>query len=157
MFKLAPAFVLAALAATGVMAEQRTVTVVNNCGYGTPTFTNAGNVVTTGASFLFSQATAVYLQNGSCGPNGERCTAVHLAQASTLGLSYRISVTPPNAYTVPVSVHFYNGCEGQGAECKDPSCLGSALRGECFLKDSDLQITFCPSGPVDVPAPAAAA
>ncbi|CAK5271655.1 unnamed protein product, partial [Mycena citricolor] len=123
MFKLAPAFVLAALAATGVMAEQHTVTVVNNCGYGTPTFTNAGNVVTTGASFLFSQATAVYLQNGSCGPNGERCTAVHLAQASTLGLSYRISVTPPNAYTVPVSVHFYNGCEGQGAECKQGSFL----------------------------------
>ncbi|CAK5270796.1 unnamed protein product [Mycena citricolor] len=145
MFKLASAFVLAAFAAAGVMAEQHTVHFSNNCGFGTPTLIQGPNVLSTGGDFTSNGpliSAIAYLQTGSCGFNGEGCTLVELTLTNGFS-SADISLIPPHAFSVTSGFGYFNGCT-------NPSCPTAFFNPDetfkqvgCPAANCNLAITFC--------------
>ncbi|PPR06363.1 hypothetical protein CVT24_002476 [Panaeolus cyanescens] len=147
------------LAVISVNAETHTVHFTNNCGQGTPTLLQNGNVLSTGSDFtvdgLLNNAVA-FLQTGSCGSAGEGCTLVELSLANPTGPGTGsfadLSLISPHAFSVPTGFNFFNGCEGRSASCTTADC-SSAFHGptdsqkevacDTNNRDVNLEISFC--------------
>ncbi|KJA28797.1 hypothetical protein HYPSUDRAFT_619789 [Hypholoma sublateritium FD-334 SS-4] len=155
-FTKAFSFVLVA-AAIGVQAETHTVHFQNNCGFGTPTLIQGPNVLSTGGDFTSNGpllSAIAYLQTGGCGFNGEGCTLIETTLVNPTspgsGSSTDISLIPPHAFSVTSGFGYFNGCDGTGADCTNPSCPTAFFTsGEtnvqvaCQVDNVDLAITFC--------------
>ncbi|PIL32327.1 hypothetical protein GSI_05573 [Ganoderma sinense ZZ0214-1] len=123
------AVALAALAGT-VIGESHTVHFDNRCGFGTPTLIQGSTVLSTGADFTSSGPLVdaiAYLQTGSCGFNGEGCTLIEttLVNPTSPGLpgtASDINLIPPHAFSVTSGFGYFNGCDGDGADCTFPDC-----------------------------------
>ncbi|KIP10569.1 hypothetical protein PHLGIDRAFT_219719 [Phlebiopsis gigantea 11061_1 CR5-6] len=140
----------------GVQAETHTITFINNCGFGTPTLEDNGEVLSTGQTVTVNgplTGAIAFLQTGSCGYNGEGCTVIklNLENPTTLGTgsSAEISISPPHAFSVPSGFGFTNGCEGIGGDCTTANCPLGTLPGgpvspiACQSNDADIVILFC--------------
>ncbi|PIL32320.1 hypothetical protein GSI_05566 [Ganoderma sinense ZZ0214-1] len=148
--------VLAALVGT-VVAESHTVHFTNNCGFGTPTLIQGGNVLSTGGDHTSNGplvAAIAYLQTGSCGFNGEGCTLVETTlvnpTSSGSGSSTDISLISPHAFSVTSGFGYYGGCDGAGADCTSGSCstafhvsTDTGVQVACQVNNVNLAITFC--------------
>ncbi|KAH7912369.1 glycopeptide [Hygrophoropsis aurantiaca] len=157
MFSLtAPLALLIISAALGVHAETHTITFTNNCGYGTPTLVQNGNILSTGGPYTSNgpfESAIAYLQTGNCGLNGEECTMVEttLVNPTTPGSGSATDVTliPPHVFSVTSGFGYYNGCDGTGYDCTSASCSGAftdptnGLIVSCEADNVDLAITFC--------------
>ncbi|PPQ96999.1 hypothetical protein CVT26_006408 [Gymnopilus dilepis] len=149
-------FALAALTLLA-RAETHTVHFTNNCGFGTPTLIQGPNVLSTGGDFTINGpllGAIAYLQTGGCGFNGEGCTLVEttLKNPTTAGggSSTDISLIPPHSFSVTSGFGYFNGCDGVGNDCANPStCLAFRKPSDTFAQiacqanDVNLAITFC--------------
>ncbi|KAI5123129.1 hypothetical protein M0805_000832 [Coniferiporia weirii] len=145
------------LAVIGARAESHTVSFVNNCGTGTPTLIQNGNVLSTGGSVTINgplTAAIAYLQTGSCGFNGEGCTLIEttLQNPTTAGSgsSSDISLISPHSFSVSSGFGYYNGCDGAGADCTSADCStafhssgDTQVQVACQVDNVNLSITFC--------------
>ncbi|KAF8726212.1 hypothetical protein AX14_007924 [Amanita brunnescens Koide BX004] len=143
--------------ATAVSAESHTVHFVNNCGRGTPTLVQNGNILSTGGDYVSNGpliSAIAYLQTGSCGLNGEGCTLIETTLVNPTtpgsGSSTDISLIPPHAFSVTSGFGYYNGCDGAGADCTNPNCPtaffqpgDTGVQVPCQVDNVDLAITFC--------------
>ncbi|KAF7982188.1 hypothetical protein HWV62_29977 [Athelia sp. TMB] len=118
---------LAAITAlAGIASAQHTLSIVNNCGYGTPMFDSpsTGLISVPGGYSTSGDMTGwiLYLQNGSqCGANGENC----LTLEGTLDDGYSsvdISMISPHAFNVPLSFSFTDGSGGRACDSASCSC-----------------------------------
>ncbi|KAK7457805.1 hypothetical protein VKT23_010147 [Stygiomarasmius scandens] len=150
------------LAIVGVNAESHTITFDNRCGFGTPHLLQATTSVSTGEDFTvdgpFTSGFA-FLQTGDCGTNGENCMLIEITlmnpNSITAGLASSADITliSPHSFNVPAGFAFFNGCDGVGQACSNPSCP-SAFHSPsdnqvvtvCQSKDVNLAIIFCPDG-----------
>ncbi|KAF8993011.1 Glp-like protein [Cyathus striatus] len=153
--KIFGALVLAFVA--GVYAETHTVHFDNRCGFGTPTLIQGPNVLSTGGDFTAGgplTAAIAYLQTGGCGFNGEGCTLIELTLINPTspgsGSSADISLIPPHAFSVTSGFGYFNGCDGAGADCTNPSCPTAFFQPDqtdrqvaCQANNVNLAITFC--------------
>jgi len=149
--------VVVAAAVAVARAESHTVHFTNNCGFGTPTLVQNGNILSTGGDFTsngpFISAIA-YLQTGGCGLNGEGCTLIETTLVNPTspgsGSSTDISLIPPHTFSVTSGFGYFNGCNGAGADCTNAGC-GTAfhqpgdnnVQVACQTDNVDLAITFC--------------
>ncbi|KII92373.1 hypothetical protein PLICRDRAFT_37146 [Plicaturopsis crispa FD-325 SS-3] len=147
----------AALVASRVSAESHTVKFDNKCGSGTPTLIVDGKAVSTGQDYTSDAAFAgiAYLQTGSCGFNGEKCTLMEMnlanPQVAGGGSSTDISLITPHAFSVTTSFAYYGGCENLGATtCASASCNtaffkpdDNQVQVQCEDDNVNLLITFC--------------
>ncbi|KII85627.1 hypothetical protein PLICRDRAFT_178672 [Plicaturopsis crispa FD-325 SS-3] len=154
-FKLAVAFVAAAVAVVQVSAESHVVTLVNNCGRGTPVLKVNGNTLSTGGSYVSNGplvAAISYLDTG-CGADGEGCTLVETTMKNPTtpgsGSSTDISLIPPLAFSVKASFAYKNGCSN-GASCDSASCptafhvpTDTHVQQACQADNAGLTITYC--------------
>ncbi|PFH47378.1 hypothetical protein AMATHDRAFT_6819 [Amanita thiersii Skay4041] len=158
MLSFLKAFSLASLVLiASVNAEKHTVHFENKCGRGTPMLIQAGKVLSKGEDFTINgrfEAAIAYLQTGSCGFNGDGCTIVETTlvnpTAPGSGSSSDISLIPPLKFSVPSGFSYFNGCDGQGADCKDANCPTAFRKPDdthvqvaCQKNDVNLKITFC--------------
>ncbi|KAM5544753.1 hypothetical protein V8D89_001651 [Ganoderma adspersum] len=145
--------------ALSVRAEIHTIHLENSCGFGTPTLVSNGVILSTGADYTSNgpiNATA-YLQTGSCGINGENCTAVDISLTNAIpsdpgsGSSAAVDIVPPHAFTSVTGFGYYNGCDGAGQDCTNPNCIED-IPGPppkrivpvfCQVDNVNLAITFC--------------
>ncbi|KZT07548.1 uncharacterized protein LAESUDRAFT_115317 [Laetiporus sulphureus 93-53] len=147
------AFVIAASAFIHVIAESHTVTFVNDCGSGTPYLrAQNGTVLSTGEAYTINGPLVdgyAYLQTGACDDQGNNCTVVEftLQNGDTSAI---IDLVPPHVFSVATGYGFYNGCDGDGADCTVADCA-SAYRGgagvypaiPCAGDNVDLAVLFC--------------
>ncbi|KZO97733.1 hypothetical protein CALVIDRAFT_58824 [Calocera viscosa TUFC12733] len=127
MKSLTATLLVIAAAVVGVIAESHTVSFTNNCGYGTPTLIQGGNVLSTGGAYTSNGplgAAIAYLQTGGCGFNGEGCTMVELSlynPDTNNGMisSADVTLIPPHAFSVTSGFGYYNGCDGVGNDCSE--------------------------------------
>ncbi|KAI9461127.1 hypothetical protein HD554DRAFT_2028428, partial [Boletus coccyginus] len=72
-----------------------------------------------------------YLQTGYCNTNGENCTLLETTlinpTCAGCGSSTDLSLIDPHKYSVKTSFAYYDGCDGQGQTCSDPSCTNAAF------------------------------
>ncbi|KAJ7680304.1 hypothetical protein DFH06DRAFT_972940 [Mycena polygramma] len=142
---------VALLCAISVCAESHTVKFDNRCGYGTPQLIQGGDVLTSTSYTSAGELAAViaYLQTGSCGFNGEKCTLLELTMTNPVavggGSSADISLIDPHT--------FYDGCDGVGTTCDSPGCNTAFRQPDdtfvqvaCQEDNANLLITFCPDG-----------
>ncbi|KXN92804.1 hypothetical protein AN958_05116 [Leucoagaricus sp. SymC.cos] len=115
----------------GALAESHTVHFENRCGFGTPMLIQGPKVLSHGEDFTSSgplTAAIAYLNNGSCGFNGDGCTLVELTlknpdpTAPGSGSSADISLIPPLAFSQPAGFVYFNGCDGAGTNCDNVNC-----------------------------------
>jgi len=145
--------------AIGVFAESHTVKFDNRCGYGTPQLIKGGDVLTTTSYTSTGELAAAiaYLQTGSCGFNGEKCTLLELTMTNPVavggGSSADISLIDPHTFSVPTRIEFYGGCDGLGTTCNSPGCNTAFRQPDdtwvqvaCQENNANLLITFCPDG-----------
>ncbi|KAK7690576.1 hypothetical protein QCA50_005674 [Cerrena zonata] len=158
-YKAILASLLAAMTvAQGVAAESHTVRFTNKCGRGTPTLRNQqGKVLSTGGDFKSNGpliGAIAYLQTGNCGANGEGCTLIETTLRNPTtpgsGSSSDISLIPPHKFSVASGFKYFNGCDGQGADCKDQNCktafhkpTDTNVQVACQTNDAGLNIIFC--------------
>ncbi|KAK7454057.1 hypothetical protein VKT23_011570 [Stygiomarasmius scandens] len=143
--------------------ETHTVSFVNNCGRGTPTLVQNGNILNNGGSFTSNgpfPAAIAYLQTGNCGLNGENCMTVEMTLQNAVngpgsGSSVDFSLIPPLAFNVPAHFEYVNtpGCNGEGATCADANCPvafhspsddPAGKQFACQTDNANLQIVYCP-------------
>ncbi|KAJ3725006.1 glycopeptide [Lentinula guzmanii] len=155
MFSFIKLVVLVA-AATLATAETHTVTFTNLCGKGVPTLKANGVTLSTGKPYTSNgplEAAIAYLDVG-CGANGEGCTTVETTLVNPTspgsGSSTDITLIPPHAFSVTTGFGYYNGCDGAGADCNNPSCptaffipTDTGVQVACQTDNVDLVITFC--------------
>ncbi|KAJ7082774.1 hypothetical protein C8R44DRAFT_753649 [Mycena epipterygia] len=146
-----------AVAVSSVRAESHTVTFTNNCGFGTPTLIQNGNVLSTGGDFTSNGpliGAIAYLQTGGCGFNGEGCTTVETTLVNPTspgsGSSTDITLIAPHAFSVTTGFGYFNGCQPAGADCTNAHCpaafpnpSGIFPQVECQADNADLAIIFC--------------
>ncbi|KAJ7188289.1 hypothetical protein C8R46DRAFT_1341093 [Mycena filopes] len=150
---------LLAFAPATAVAESHTVKFDNQCGYGTPQLIKGGDVLTnTSYTSTGELAAAIaYLQTGSCGFNGEKCTLLELTMTNPVtvggGSSADISLIDPHAFSVATRIEFYGGCDGIGTTCDSSDCTTAFRQPDdtwvqvaCQAADANLLITFCPDG-----------
>ncbi|KAJ7472907.1 Glp-like protein [Mycena galericulata] len=151
------ALALLAIAASTVRAETHTITFSNNCGHGTPTLIQNGNVLSTGGAYTNNgpiSAAIAYLQTGSCGFNGEGCTMIETTLQNPTspgsGSSTDLTLIPPHEFSVTTGFGYYNGCNNAGADCTSESCStafhesgDTQVQVACQANDVNLVITFC--------------
>ncbi|CAK5270791.1 unnamed protein product, partial [Mycena citricolor] len=133
MFGFLASLAIMAAAVTTVSAEQHTINLVNNCGFGTPTLILNGGIVSTGGSWTHGgpiNGAIAYLQTGGCGFNGENCLMVETTLAGGFS-STDLTLIPPHAFSVTTGFGYWGGCDGAGADCTGPSC------GTAFHQPSD--------------------
>ncbi|PFH47478.1 hypothetical protein AMATHDRAFT_6695 [Amanita thiersii Skay4041] len=140
-----------------VNAERHTVHFENKCGRGTPRLVQDGKILSRGKDFTIKgplEAAIAYLQTGSCGLNGDGCTIVEATLVNPTepgsGSSADISLIPPLKFSVPSGFSYFNGCDGDGADCKTASCPNAFRKPDdtdvqvgCQEDDVNLKITFC--------------
>ncbi|KAH7912368.1 glycopeptide [Hygrophoropsis aurantiaca] len=157
MFSLtAPLTLFIISAALSVHAETHTITFTNNCGYGTPTLVQNGNILSTGSPCTSNGpivSAIAYLQTGACGLNGENCTTVEITLVNPTttgsGSSTDVTLNPPHEFSVPTGFGYYNGCDGSGFDCTYADCSGAFVDPtdgvvvSCQVDNVDLTITFC--------------
>ncbi|KAK1217440.1 hypothetical protein PQX77_019904 [Marasmius sp. AFHP31] len=124
-------FAVLATAATTVLGETHTITMINRCNRGTPTLIREGGVVvSTGDPYTANEAiatTIAYLQTGECGFNGENCMTTEITlknpdpNAPGSGSSVNLSLIPPLAFNVPISFRYTGPCS-DGNACLDANC-----------------------------------
>ncbi|KLO16767.1 glycopeptide [Schizopora paradoxa] len=149
---------LAVAAAIAVVnAETHTVHFQNNCGFGTPTLVQNGNILSTGGDFTSNGpliSAIAYLQTGGCGLNGEGCTLIETTLVNPTspgsGSSTDISLIPPHTFSVTSGFGYFDGCDGAGADCTSPSCSTAFMNPDqtnrqvaCQSDNVNLAITFC--------------
>ncbi|KAJ7144546.1 hypothetical protein C8R44DRAFT_692047 [Mycena epipterygia] len=146
-----------AVAVSSVRAESHTVTFTNNCGRGTPTLIQNGNVLSTGGAFTSNGpliGAIAYLQTGSCGFNGEGCTMVETTLVNPTspgsGSSTDITLIAPHAFSVTTGFGYFNGCQPAGADCTNANCntafhqpSDTFVQVACQVANVGLSITFC--------------
>ncbi|KAJ7113574.1 hypothetical protein C8R44DRAFT_741158 [Mycena epipterygia] len=146
-----------AVAVSNVCAESHTVTFTNNCGHGTPTLIQNGNVLSTGGAFTSNGpliAAIAYLQTGSCGFNGDGCTTVETTLVNPTspgsGSSTDITLIAPHTFSVTTGFGYFNGCQPAGADCNNANCntafhqpSDTFVQVECQVDNVGLSITFC--------------
>lgn len=139
-----------------VTAETHTITFDNRCKSGTPTLIYQGEIVSTGDPYTSNGPFSgiAYLQNGSCGFNGEKCTLIETTLTNPTyagsGSSTDISLIDPHAFSDAAGFKYDKGCSGSGANCDSSNCA-SAFRQPsdtyvqvaCQENDVNLIITFC--------------
>ncbi|KII85626.1 hypothetical protein PLICRDRAFT_115901 [Plicaturopsis crispa FD-325 SS-3] len=125
--KIAATLLAAAVAIAQVSAESHSVTLVNNCGTGTPYLKASGNTLSTGGTYTSSGplvAAISYLDTG-CGANAEGCTLVEATMQNPTspgsGSSADISLISPHTFNVKASFSYNNGCSN-GASCASADC-----------------------------------
>ncbi|KAF9478127.1 hypothetical protein BDN70DRAFT_880390 [Pholiota conissans] len=158
MFSLRSAFLIGLAAiAVGVNAETHTVHFANNCGFGTPTLIQGGNVLSTGGDVTFGGpllGAIAYLQTGGCGFNGEGCTLIETTLRNPTspgsGSSTDISLIPPHSFSVTSGFGYFGGCEPAGADCTFADCptafhvpTDTQVQVACQVNNVNLAITFC--------------
>ncbi|KAH7903687.1 glycopeptide [Hygrophoropsis aurantiaca] len=158
MFSLTTPLALLIISAVlhGVHAESHTITFTNDCGFGTPTLVENGNILSTGGAYTSDGpivSAVAYLQTGACGLNGENCTVVETTLAnpttSGSGSATDISFVTPHEFSSVVGFAYYNGCDGEGSGCDGPTCSGAFTNSTngtvvtCEADNVDLAITFC--------------
>ncbi|KAF8574862.1 glycopeptide [Ramaria rubella] len=140
-----------------VVAENHTVTFTNKCGRGTPLLKANGQTLSTGGSFTINGplvSAIAFLQTGNCGDNGEGCTLVETTLQNPTtpgsGSSTDISLIPPHAFSVSSGFGYFNGCDGQGADCTNANCPQAFFQPDdthvqvaCQTPNVNLAITFC--------------
>ncbi|KII83269.1 hypothetical protein PLICRDRAFT_32989 [Plicaturopsis crispa FD-325 SS-3] len=153
--KLATALLVASVAVLQVSAESHTVTLVNNCGKGTPVLKQNGNTLSTGGDYTANgplSAAISYLDTG-CGANGDGCTLVEttLQNPTTAGSgsSTDISLIAPLAFSVKATFAYKNGCTN-GKACDSADCTtafhqstDTTVQEACQANDAGLTITYC--------------
>jgi len=144
-----------ALYAVQGLAETHTVSFTNNCGRGTPTLVQNGNILSTGGAYTANgefNSFIAYLQTGSCGLNGEGCTLVEGTLQNTGFSSADVSLVPPHTFSVTSGFGYYGGdgsCNTVGLDCTGPNCpcaFTDATNGcviQCASDNINLAITFC--------------
>ncbi|KAJ3991426.1 glycopeptide, partial [Lentinula boryana] len=139
-----------------IRSETHTINMVNNCGSGTPTLVQNGNVLSTGSSYTASgEITAIaYLnRNGECLLNGENCTTLELTLTNPTvpgaGSSTDVTLISPHAFNVGVGFSYFNGCDGQGQTCATADCTDAFrtptdyfAQTQCETNNVGLTITF---------------
>ncbi|KZT07549.1 uncharacterized protein LAESUDRAFT_725012 [Laetiporus sulphureus 93-53] len=151
--KFTAAFVAFAIALVQVNAETHTVSFANKCGRGTPYLRAMnGQVLSNGANYTINGpliSAIAYLQTGDCGNNGEKCTLIE----TTLKNGYSstdISLIPPHEFSVTSGFDYYDGCDGQGADCTSENCTSAFHTSDqtwvqvgCPVDNENLLIKFC--------------
>ncbi|KAJ7082775.1 hypothetical protein C8R44DRAFT_753650 [Mycena epipterygia] len=151
------ALAVLAVAVSSVRAESHTVTFTNNCGFGTPTLIQNGNVLSTGGDFTSNGpliGAIAYLQTGGCGFNGEGCTMVETTLVNPTspgsGSSTDITLIAPHAFSVTTGFGYFNGCQPSGADCNNANCptafhqpSDTFVQVACQTANVGLAITFC--------------
>ncbi|KAJ3968946.1 glycopeptide [Lentinula raphanica] len=147
---------LVATVATLAAAETHTVVFDNRCGTGTPLLKANGVTLSTGGSYTSQgplEAAIAYLDVG-CGANGEGCTTVETTLVNpTLpgsGSSTDLTLIPPHEFSVTTGFGYFDGCDGQGADCSSESCTtafhvptDTGVQVACQTDNVNLVITFC--------------
>ncbi|VDC03309.1 unnamed protein product [Peniophora sp. CBMAI 1063] len=134
-------------------AESHTVTFINNCGFGTPTLSVQGSVVSTGSDYTSNgqiEGGTAYLDYDTCSTNGGNCTGVELTLSNGISAA-DVTLVSPYAFSVASCMSFYNGCDGTGFACTEADCPGafltptdsSATTITCQSTDVNLAVTFC--------------
>ncbi|EIM91695.1 uncharacterized protein STEHIDRAFT_182923 [Stereum hirsutum FP-91666 SS1] len=132
------------------------VTMINRCGYGTPTLDQIpSNTLATGTGEVYTNDTLnsgqIFLNTGDCGPNGGHCTVVtaNLGVELDQGSSVVVNLIPNNSFTVPIQFSYYNGCDGAGVSCssceyavRDPSEDSGIVN--CSNVTASIRVIFCP-------------
>ncbi|KAJ3725709.1 hypothetical protein C8R42DRAFT_718000 [Lentinula raphanica] len=140
----------------GVQAETHTVVFVNRCGRGTPRLKRNGVTLSTGGPYTSNgplEAAIAYLDVG-CGADGEGCTMVETTLVNPTtpgsGSSTDITLIPPHEFSVTTGFGYYNGCDGAGTDCTNPSCplafrkpSDTFAQVACQADNVNLAITFC--------------
>jgi len=140
-FKLAAGIMATAVVALKVNAETHTVTLSNNCDFGTPTLlSQSGQVLSTGSAYTTNgpaYGLIAFLQNGACGQNRANCTTVDVTLAngdSTAEVYYVVRET----FDPCVSFNFYDGCDGVGEDCPNAPSPRT-----CSADNVNINITWC--------------
>ncbi|KAJ4474445.1 glycopeptide [Lentinula aciculospora] len=150
------ALVAAAFVVEAQAQETHTVTFTNLCGEGVPTLKANGVTLSSGSPYTSHGpliAAIAYLDVG-CGANGEGCTTVETTLVNPTspgsGSSTDITLIPPHSFSVSTGFGYYNGCDGAGADCTDPTCptaffksTDTGVQVACQTDNVDLVITFC--------------
>jgi len=141
-----------------VSAETHTIEFTNNCGFGTPTLVQNGNILSTGMTITVNGpiiSAIAYLQTGSCGLNGEGCTIVNITLQNPTtspgsGSCTAIVLDSVHNFSVTTGFGYFNGCDGEGQDCTNPNCpaaFPSPIQPVepicCQANNVDLAITFC--------------
>ncbi|KAJ6622492.1 glycopeptide [Mycena sp. CBHHK59/15] len=150
MFFSAKAAALAVLAVVvNVHAETHTIVFTNNCGFGTPTLIQGGNVLSTGGSSRLMAPFAELLRISRLGCTLVETTLVNPSTAGS-GSSTDISLIPPHAFSVTTGFGYFNGCQPAGTDCTNSGCpMAFRSPGDtfaqiaCQIDNADLAITFC--------------
>jgi len=142
---------------TLVRAESHIIRFNNRCGTGTPQLVIGGQVISNGEDWTSNGSASgiAYLQTGPCLLNGENCALVEFNMnnptCAGCGSYVDISLIPPHKLNVAVGFSFFNGCDGQGAQCTTAGCStayhnsnDNQVIASCQTNDVDLLITFCP-------------
>ncbi|KAF8883279.1 hypothetical protein BD779DRAFT_1540448 [Infundibulicybe gibba] len=154
---LAATLAVIVIGGLGAQAETHTVRFDNRCGRGTPQLIQGPNVLSTGADFTSNGpliSAIAYLQTGSCLFNGEGCTTVETTLKNPTspggGSSTDITLIPTHAFSVTTGFGYFNGCDGQGANCDNPQCPTAFFKPDdthvqvaCQTDNVNLVITFC--------------
>ncbi|KAF8577176.1 glycopeptide [Ramaria rubella] len=147
--------VAVAMCIVSVAAESHTVTFTNKCGKGTPLLKANGQTLSTGGSFTINgPLVSAIAYTGNCGDNGEGCTLVETTLQNPTtpgsGSSTDISLIPPHTFSVTSGFGYFNGCDGQGADCTSESCpqafhvsTDTGVQVACQTPNVNLAITFC--------------
>ncbi|KAK0470443.1 uncharacterized protein EV420DRAFT_115011 [Desarmillaria tabescens] len=131
-----------------------TIRFFNYCGSGTPTIVthNSRTSINDGTG-TYSSANAndgvlhAFLEQGSCGNDGEECSTVDVDLAVPVA-----SVSQTDKFSVPLSLQY--SCANNSiyfAQCYDSNCAPTPI--SCNSFDSDLIITFCPLGSPSITKP----
>ncbi|KZP08817.1 hypothetical protein FIBSPDRAFT_252756 [Athelia psychrophila] len=110
----------------GIVSAQHSVSVVNNCGYGTPMMTgpDTGGLISIPNGYSTSgdmTGWIIFLQNGSqCGSDGQNCLPL---EGTLTGSGYSqvdISLIAPHAFNSPLAFSYTDGSGGRS--CASASC-----------------------------------
>ncbi|KAJ7848804.1 glycopeptide [Mycena leptocephala] len=142
----------------GVAAEEVHTIYFNNQ---FPTLIKGNSVLSTGGNYTVDGplwSAIAYLQGNesdtACGFNGEGCTLIETSLANPTaespgsGSSTDISLITPHNFVVPVAFRYFNGCDGEGAECCLQDSCPMAFRSpndtwvqvSCQEKDVSLEV-----------------
>ncbi|KAK0442604.1 hypothetical protein EV421DRAFT_569584 [Armillaria borealis] len=125
----------------------------NYCGFGTPTIVTHSSRTTLDGGTTFSSnndddgVIYTFLEQGSCGNDGTKCTTVDVDLTVP-----EASISRASKYSVPLSLQY--SCANNSiyfAQCYSSNCAPTPI--SCNSFDSQLIITFCPLGAPEVTKP----
>ncbi|PBK60691.1 hypothetical protein ARMSODRAFT_965793 [Armillaria solidipes] len=136
-----------------VVTASHTIRFFNYCGSGKPTIFTHGKRTSVDSTTTYSSnnnndgVIYTFLEQGSCGNDGIKCT--------TVGVDLTIpeaSLSRTSEYSVPLSLQ-YSCANGSiyFAQCYSSNCAPTPISCDSF--NSDLIITFCPLGSPSITKP----